>query len=69
MKPNEGTTDRIIRLIFGVVLVIIGWPILGNNALGIILDIIGVVLFITGITGFCTIYKILGINTVKVPKE
>lgn len=60
MKPNEGTSDRLIRLILGVVLVIIGWPVLGNNALGIILDIVGVILFLTGITGSCALYKILG---------
>ena len=69
MKPNEGTTDRLIRLILGVVLVIIGWPVLGNNALGIILDMVGVILFITGITGSCALYKILGRNTIKVSKE
>jgi len=69
MKPNEGITDRIIRLIVGVVLIIIGWPVLGNNTLGIILDIIGVILLITVITGFCGLYKIFGINTLKVPKE
>ena len=69
MKPNEGTTDRLIRLILGVVLIIIGWPVLGNNTLGIILDIIGVLLLITGITGFCGLYKIFGINTIKVTKE
>jgi hypothetical protein len=69
MKPNEGTTDRLIRLIWGVVLIIIGWPVLNNNTLGIILDIIGVILLVTGITGFCTVYKILGINTLRVPKD
>jgi uncharacterized membrane protein HdeD (DUF308 family) len=69
MKPNEGTTDRLIRLILGVVLIIIGWPVLGNNTLGIILDIIGVILLITGITGFCGLYKIFGIDTLKIPKE
>lgn len=69
MKPNEGSTDRLIRLILGVVLIIIGWPVLRNNTLGIILDVIGVLLLITGITGFCTVYKILGINTIQVPKE
>ena len=69
MKPNEGTTDRIIRLVLGVVLIIIGWPVLGNNTLGIILDIIGVIIIITGITGFCWIYRVLGISTLKVPKE
>jgi hypothetical protein len=69
MKPNEGATDRIVRLILGVVLIIIGWPVLGNSALGIILDIIGLILLITGITGFCVIYKVFGMNTVKAPKE
>ncbi len=69
MKPNEGSTDRIIRLILGVVLIIIGWALLGNNALGIILDIIGVILIVTGITGFCVLYKVLGMNTLKAPKE
>jgi hypothetical protein len=69
MKPNEGITDRMIRLILGVGLIIIGWAVLKNNTLGIILDVIGVLLLITGITGFCTLYKIFGINTIKVPKE
>jgi uncharacterized membrane protein HdeD (DUF308 family) len=69
MKPNEGTTDRLIRLILGVVLIIIGWLVLGNNTLGIILDVVGVLLLITGITGFCTVYKILGMNTLKMSKE
>ena len=69
MKANQGTTDRIIRLILGIVLIIIGWAVLGNNTPGIIMDIIGVVLIITGITGICGIYKVLGINTLKIPKE
>ena len=69
MKPNEGSIDRIIRVILGIVLIIIGWPVLGNNALGVILDIIGVILLITAITGFCGIYRLLGISTIKAPKE
>lgn len=69
MKRNEGSTDRIVRVILGIVLIIIGWPVLGNTTLGVILDIIGVILLITAITGFCTIYRLLGINTIKVPKE
>ena len=69
MKPNEGSTDRIVRVILGIVLIIIGWPVLGNSVLGVVLDVIGVILLITAITGFCTIYRLLGINTIKVPKE
>ena len=69
MKPNEGSTDRIIRVILGIVLIVIGWAVLGNNTLGVILDIIGVILLITAITGFCGIYRLLGISTIKAPKE
>ena len=69
MKPNEGPTDRMVRLILGVVLIIIGWSVLGNSTLGIILDIIGLILVITGITGFCLVYKVFGMSTLKAPKE
>ncbi|MCJ7496945.1 MAG: DUF2892 domain-containing protein [candidate division Zixibacteria bacterium] len=65
MKSNEGGADRLIRIIAGVVLFMLGWGILKNNLLGIIFDILGVILFVTGITGFCGLYKLLGISTKK----
>ncbi len=70
MKPNEGGADRLIRIIAGIVLFMLGWGILKNNLLGIIFDILGVILFVTGITGFCGLYKLLGISTKKeeIPK-
>ncbi len=55
---NEGKIDRIIRIIVGVVLLALvfvgpqtpwGW--------------IGLVPLITGLVGFCPMYKLLGINT------
>lgn len=65
MKTNESGADRLIRIIAGVLLFIIGWGILKNNFLGVIFDILGIILFITGITGFCGLYTLLGINTRK----
>ena len=65
MKSNEGGADRLIRIIAGVVLFMLGWGILKNNLLGIIFDILGTILFVTGITGFCGLYKLLGIRTKK----
>jgi len=65
MKPNESGADRLIRIIAGIVLFMLGWGILKNNLLGIIFDILGIILFITGITGFCGLYKVLGISTKK----
>lgn len=65
MKENESTTDRIVRIILGLILVGIGWFYLKNNITGIIFDIIGVVAIFTGIAGVCLIYKIFGFSTKK----
>ncbi len=65
MKANEGTADRIIRLIVGIILLILGFMVLGNNVLGIILDVIGIILVITAISGFCLLYAVFGIRTKK----
>ena len=58
MKRNEGTIDRALRIIVGIVLLALvfvgpqtpwGW--------------IGIVPLVTGLVGMCPIYSILGINT------
>lgn len=57
-KNNVGKTDRIIRIVLGVLLIAnvfyalqspIGW--------------IGVILLVTGISGICPLYSLLGLNT------
>jgi len=65
MKANESGTDRVVRFILGIIFLILGWAVLHNNVLGVILDIIGIILIITAITGFCLLYSLLGINTKK----
>ncbi len=60
LKQNEGTLDRIIRVVVGLVLIGIGWLALANNTLGITLETLGVILVITGATGICMIYKLFG---------
>jgi len=62
MIPNEGETDRIIRSIIGVLLILIGYSV-GVDYWQIAFYILGGLLLITGITGFCLIYKILGVST------
>jgi len=66
--PNEGMVDRIVRAVVGVILLWAGlWPLAGLQAavLGIIVALIGLILVITAITGFCLIYRLLGISTLK----
>lgn len=68
MKPNESTIDRIIRVVLGLLLIWLGlWPLSGlqGGALGIIVGVVGLILLVTAITGFCLIYRLLGISTRK----
>lgn len=60
MSHNEGTLDRVIRIIVGLVLLSLvfvgpqtpwGW--------------IGLVPLVTGLIGTCPIYSVLGIRTCK----
>jgi uncharacterized membrane protein len=62
MKQNEGTIDRIIRFILGIVLIYIGFS-MQFDTVGIILTVIGIVLIFTAVTGFCALYTLLKIST------
>lgn len=60
--PNENKTDRTIRLVVGVVSLIAGLLVLTGTAQIIALIIAFLGLF-TGLTGFCLLYRLLGIST------
>jgi hypothetical protein len=63
MKNNVGKTDRLIRLIAGLILVIFGiWL---HSWLVVIL---GVILLVTGIFKICPIYLLLKMDTTEKPK-
>jgi len=61
-KQNEGSIDRIIRLIGGLIILLLAIYIFGGN-LQIAAYIIGILAIITGLTGYCGIYALIGINT------
>lgn len=61
---NEGTADRSIRILLGVVLISLvfvgpqspwGW--------------VGLVPLLTGLVGFCPLYKIIGLNTCPIDRK
>jgi hypothetical protein len=58
MKTNEGTIDRALRVLAGLVLIALA--VTGTVGLW---GWIGVVLVATGAIGFCPAYTLLGINT------
>ena len=63
---NEGTTDRIIRVAVGIVLLPIGLFALGGiggNVVGLVVAALGLIGLATGATGRCPTYVPFGINT------
>ncbi|WP_258084190.1 YgaP family membrane protein [Thermococcus thermotolerans] len=63
MERNEGTLDRLLRIVIGIVLLSI-WAGM-NVPYETVLLIVGLIALVTGLTGFCAIYKLLGISTCK----
>ncbi|PIO97022.1 conserved hypothetical protein [uncultured Pleomorphomonas sp.] len=72
MIKNVGSTDRLIRLIAGVILLIIAVPSLAGMAfVGLggwawLVGLIGLGLLASGLLNFCAVYSLLGINTSKI---
>jgi len=63
---NVGSTDKIIRLVVGVLLA--AWALLGaglSSTIGLIALVVGVVLIATGLINFCPLFKILGISSFR----
>ena len=65
MKLNESNIDRIIRSVAGVLLLYIGLAGGLGGSLAILADVVGAVLLITGAVGFCPIYALTRISTLK----
>lgn len=64
MTRNEGTADRIIRILLGLILLYLATAKF-TGTLAIVVGVIAVILLITGITGFCALYKLFGVCTLK----
>lgn len=65
MTANVCGRERRIRGIVGVILIIVGF-IIGGNALGWIVGIVGLVLLLTGILSYCPINSLTGRNSCRV---
>lgn len=65
MKPNMGTTDRIIRILIAVAIAVLYFTNIITGTLGVILLILAGVFVLTSIISFCPLYTIFGINTCK----
>lgn len=68
MKPNEGTTDRIIRLVLAVVLFLLAFTVAGGVWVYVAAGL-GAVMLLTAAVGFCPLYAVLGLNTCPAPQR
>ena len=68
MKRNEGTADRILRALAAVAAVATAAAVGGGTALGVTLLVVAVVLGVTAATGFCPLYRLLGLSTLRSSK-
>lgn len=67
MATNEGTADRVIRVLLGLVLGFLAYRHTGGIAGIWIFGILGAISFVTGLTGFCALYRLMGIRTCPLP--
>lgn len=68
MKKNMGGTDRIVRFIIALTIIVL--YINGNiyGTAGIVLLLLSGILIITSFIGFCPLYKPFGLSTCKMEK-
>lgn len=73
MTINEGTWDRVTRVVIGVALGYVAWSTWPTDAsflsqtgvTSLVSLVIGIIAFVTGVIGSCFLYHVLGISTNK----
>jgi len=61
---NEGTLDRVVRVALG--LAILSLSVAGPRSL---YGLIGILPVVTGLAGFCPLYRLVGIRTYPAPAQ
>lgn len=65
MTKNVGKIDMIVRLVLAAILAYLDWNGIVTGAMGWVVGIAAVVMFVTAFIKFCPLYKLLGIDTCK----
>lgn len=69
MKKNMGTLDRSIRIILALAVAVLYCAGNITGIAAIILGIIAVVFLVTSFIGFCPLYTLFGISTIRKKEE
>jgi hypothetical protein len=62
---NEAGWDRILRVLAGILLLALGFGGVVAGALGLVFKVIGSLLLVTGLVGYCPVYALLKVRTKK----
>ena len=65
MEKNQGTMDRAARVLIGIIMTIVGFAPMSGGA-GIAVGVIGLILLLTGVVGWCPAYRLINFNTLGV---
>ena len=67
MEENVGDTDRIVRLVIGAVILVIGilLAVTGSALLGVVVILVSLYPLLTAILVWCPIYTLIGTSTHK----
>ena len=62
MTINEGTWDRVIRIVIGLALGLVSWST-WPAALSFVSLAVGIIAVVTGLVGYCPLYQVFGVAT------
>ena len=65
MKKNMGSTDKIIRILFAIVVAVLFYTETVQGTLAIVLGILATIMVATSFISFCPLYVPFGISTCK----
>ena len=68
MKPNMGTTDKILRILVAIILIGLYFANIISGTIAIVLLVIAGVFILTSFISFCPLYFPFGISTRKKEK-
>lgn len=69
MKKNMGTTDKIVRVILAIVMIILYFQGVVTGFWGIVLLVLAGIFLLTSLVSFCPLYLPFGIKTTKTEGE
>ena len=64
MKVNMSSMDRVLRVLIGIAMVVVGFAVLEGTA-GIVVGIVGLIPLLTGLSGWCPLYTLFRTGTKK----